>query len=94
MKGPLVSVLLLCLALPDGETAVVDGTVEGEILEEERGDGGFGYDPMFRPLGHRRTFAEMAADEKHVLSHRGQAVRGAAEVFLPLIRQWAEASAG
>jgi XTP/dITP diphosphohydrolase len=84
-------VCVLCLALPDGETAVVEGSCEGDVLEEERGTSGFGYDPMFRPTGHARTFAEMAADEKNALSHRGRALAAAPAAFLPLLRRWAEA---
>ncbi len=61
---------------PDGREVVVRGVVEGVIADRPRGDGGFGYDPIFVPdEGDGRTFAEMAADEKHALSHRGRAVR-------------------
>jgi len=50
-------------------------TVEGKILEEERGDGGFGYDPLFLPDGSCITAAEMSPDRKHSISHRGKAMR-------------------
>ncbi len=61
---------------PDGREEVVRGTVEGLIAERPRGSGGFGYDPIFEPIeGDGRTFAEMTADEKHALSHRGRAFR-------------------
>jgi len=54
----------------------VRGEVEGVIGAQPRGDGGFGYDPLFVPLeGDGRTFAEMAAEEKHAISHRGRAFR-------------------
>lgn len=64
------------VAWPDGGARVVRGTVEGRIAEEPRGSGGFGYDPIFVPdEGDGRTFAEMSAEEKHGMSHRGRAVR-------------------
>lgn len=64
------------VAWPDGRDAVVRGVVEGHIADEARGSGGFGYDPIFAPdEGDGRTFAEMTADEKHALSHRGRAFR-------------------
>jgi XTP/dITP diphosphohydrolase len=54
----------------------VRGEVEGVIGAKPRGDGGFGYDPLFVPLeGDGRTFAEMAPEEKHAISHRGRAFR-------------------
>ena len=51
------------------------GVVEGVIVEEPRGSGGFGYDPIFRPLGSDKTFAEMSLEEKNRWSHRGRAFR-------------------
>ena len=63
------------LALPDGHHEVVEGAVEGRLLTGPRGNGGFGYDPIFLPDGHDRTTAEMSADEKHAISHRGTAFR-------------------
>lgn len=50
-----------------------EGTVEGEILTAPEGDGGFGYDPVFRPVGHDVSFALMSADAKNAISHRGRA---------------------
>lgn len=50
------------------------GTVEGNIILEPRGENGFGYDPVFVPAGETRTTAEMSADEKDALSHRGRAI--------------------
>jgi XTP/dITP diphosphohydrolase len=52
-----------------------EGEVTGEILQAPTGDGGFGYDPVFRPLGHDCSFAEMPAEEKNRISHRGRAFR-------------------
>ncbi len=54
--------------------AAVEGTVEGEITEIERGDKGFGYDPLFVPRGSDRTFAELSREEKNAISHRAEAV--------------------
>lgn len=62
----------------DGEH-IFEGVVEGRIAREERGADGFGYDPLFVPDGCDRTFAEMPADEKNAVSHRGRAVRRLAE---------------
>ncbi len=62
----------------DGSEVFATGTVEGRIAEQARGEGGFGYDPLFVPVeGDGRTFAEMG-DEKHALSHRGRAFRALA----------------
>jgi XTP/dITP diphosphohydrolase len=66
----------LCCAFPDGSAPIrAVGAVEGEILLNPRGENGFGYDPLFwyDPLG--KTLAEMTADEKNAISHRGAAVR-------------------
>ncbi len=61
---------------PDGREVMAEGTVEGHIVFEPRGTAGFGYDSVFVPAeGDGRTFAEMASDEKHAISHRGRALR-------------------
>jgi XTP/dITP diphosphohydrolase len=73
------------VALPSGEERVVEGRVEGRITREPRGGGGFGYDPIFVPDGDRRTTAEMSADEKHAISHRGHAFRALAPVIRELL---------
>lgn len=65
----------LVLAWPDGYEAVFEGKVEGHLVWPLRGSLGHGYDPMFQPLGHMRTFAEMEAHEKNALSHRADAFR-------------------
>lgn len=65
----------LALVLPSGEEHVVEGTCEGRIAPGPRGAGGFGYDPIFVPAGDGRTFAEISAAEKDVVSHRGKAAR-------------------
>ena len=59
----------------DPDPLIGEGTWEGRILDERRGDGGFGYDPSFVPEGESRTVAEMSPEEKHRHSHRGQAFR-------------------
>ncbi|WP_299728376.1 non-canonical purine NTP pyrophosphatase [uncultured Tateyamaria sp.] len=60
----------LVLAWPDGHDEVFAGTVDGTLVWPVRGALGHGYDPMFQPVGHSRTFAEMPADEKNAISHR------------------------
>jgi len=64
------------IALTEGGTCrFFEGVVEGAITEAPRGEGGFGYDPVFRPSGYDRTFAEFSTDEKNRISHRGKAFR-------------------
>jgi XTP/dITP diphosphohydrolase len=78
-KGRFVAVI--CLASPDGEAEYFRGEAEGTLVWPPRGDRGFGYDPVFVPDGHTRTFGEMTAEEKHgwkpgqmeALSHRARA---------------------
>jgi XTP/dITP diphosphohydrolase len=65
---------VIALVLPTGEWQEFNGVVEGRIMEEERGQAGFGYDPIFEPSGHHQTFAEMTPEQKNSLSHRGRAV--------------------
>jgi XTP/dITP diphosphohydrolase len=64
------------VAWPDGREVAAEGICPGRIAPTARGERGFGYDPVFVPdEGDGRTFAEMTADEKHALSHRGRAIR-------------------
>ncbi|AIY01018.1 hypothetical protein ART_1419 [Arthrobacter sp. PAMC 25486] len=64
------------LASPDGEVDIVEeGTLEGTLLHEPRGDGGFGYDPILLPAGMDRSCAELSSAEKNAISHRGNAFR-------------------
>jgi XTP/dITP diphosphohydrolase len=65
----------------DGREYLFEGAVEGHIIEEYRGGEGFGYDPVFVPEGSGQTFAEMSADQKNSISHRGRAVEKLA-IFL------------
>ena len=59
----------------EGEEVIVTGTCEGRIATVLAGKGGFGYDPLFIPEGHSRTFAQMTLREKNAISHRGEALR-------------------
>lgn len=65
----------LALVWPEGREIVVEGRVEGQIVWPPRGDKGFGYDPIFEPVGRILTFAEMEAEAKHAISHRADAFR-------------------
>ena len=66
---------------PDGAELAAEGCVEGRIARKPRGSGGFGYDAVFVPDGGGRTFAEMGADDKHAVSHRGRALRALARLL-------------
>lgn len=68
-------VCALALAWPDGHTESTEGRVHGQIVWPPRGEGGFGYDPIFLPDGHEITFGEMAPAEKEAISHRANAFR-------------------
>ncbi len=59
----------------NGQAEFFEGIAEGTIATQQAGVGGFGYDPVFIPAGHTKSFAEMSADEKNLISHRGKAVR-------------------
>ncbi len=72
---------VLVLLWPDGHEEVFEGQVEGRIVWPMRGATGHGYDPIFQPDGHERTFGEMSAGEKNVLSHRAAALRQMAACF-------------
>jgi XTP/dITP diphosphohydrolase len=74
----------LCVAWPDGHLEEFEGTVEGTLVSPPRGAAGFGYDPMFLPGGHDRTFGEMTGDEKHGLPPKGQGLSHRARAFLKL----------
>ena len=64
----------VALAWPDGRKVEVEGRVDGLLVWPPRGQGGFGYDPMFLPEGWDRTFGEMSGEEKHSVSHRARAM--------------------
>ena len=63
----------LAVAWPDGPCVVVEGRIDGDLVFPPRGDGGHGYDPIFRPEGSDKTFAEMEDAEKDAISHRARA---------------------
>ena len=68
----------------DGVERQVEGIVEGKIATSESGAEGFGYDPLFVPEGYDRTFAEMSAEEKNAISHRGRAVKNLEALLLDI----------
>jgi XTP/dITP diphosphohydrolase len=73
------------VVLPDGTERAVEGSVDGSIIRETRGDGGFGYDPIFVPTGYALTFAQIPAAEKDAMSHRGRALQQLAPVLRDLL---------
>lgn len=83
-------VAVICLCFPDGEAEYYRGEAEGSLVWPPRGTSGFGYDPVFLPQGHVRTFGEMTAEEKHgwkpgmgtALSHRAKAFQKFAQARL------------
>ncbi len=68
------------------ESHLFEGVVRGSIIEERRGEGGFGYDPIFVPEGYDLTFAELGSDIKNQISHRAKAVKQLAEFLLTIKR--------
>ena len=74
-------VCAMALVRPDGTEEVLRRTMEGVVIDAPRGTNGFGYDPIFVTDGHSVTNAELSADDKDAVSHRGQAVRA----MLPLL---------
>ena len=81
-------VSVFACAFPDGSAPIVaEGRAPGVILEEQRGEGGFGYDPLFYVPLMGKTFAELSAEEKNAISHRGMAVRAFAKLFAKRIKE-------
>lgn len=75
------------IAFVDGEQErTFEGLCRGSISRDYRGEGGFGYDPVFIPDGYRNSFAEMSKDEKNAVSHRGKAVRKAVDFLIEFCR--------
>ncbi len=66
-------------------TLFAEGEADGTILPQMRGEGGFGYDPLFVPAGQERTFAEMSPEEKNRISHRARALAGLRDVLSPYL---------
>jgi XTP/dITP diphosphohydrolase len=73
---------VVALVSPEGKIDLAEGTCSGEIITDERGTGGFGYDPIFLVLGTDRTMAELSMEEKNQLSHRARAI----EVLMPILK--------
>jgi XTP/dITP diphosphohydrolase len=73
----------VAVVLPTGEMQLTSGQCDGEIIPEERGSNGFGYDPIFFIPGIGRTMAELEMDEKNRLSHRALAIQNA----IPILKQ-------
>jgi len=76
----------LCVAWPDGHVEEFEARVDGTLVWPPRGTAGFGYDPMFLPDGHARTFGEMTAEEKHGLPPRGLGLSHRARAFVLLAK--------
>jgi len=74
----------LCVAWPDGNVEEFEARVAGTLVWPPRGNQGFGYDPMFLPDGHSRTFGEMSSEEKHGLPPRGKGLSHRARAFVKL----------
>ena len=71
--GRFVSVISMCF--PNGKEIVVRGECEGHIMFEASGENGFGYDPLFRPLGYEVSFGDIPSEEKNKISHRANALK-------------------
>lgn len=71
----------VALVTPGGVERIVEGRMTGRIIDRPRGEGGFGYDPIFVPDGGTRTSAELSPQEKDAVSHRGKALRALAEIL-------------
>ena len=88
VKNPTKNCFFVCslsLAWPDGYDVTVSGKVDGTFSWPPKGEKGFGYDPIFRPLGHNLTFAEMEPNFKHSISHRSFAFKKLIELCFPTI---------
>jgi len=75
----------ICLSLKAKKHVFFKGIVKGTIIQNIKGSGGFGYDPIFVPLGYKKTFAEMTVEEKNVISHRSIAIKKLKKYLLTLI---------
>ena len=76
----------MAIATPQDELYLVDGECPGEVIPEERGTNGFGYDPIFWMPELQRTMAELSDEEKNKVSHRARAVAKARPLLTKLIR--------
>lgn len=89
LKKPTNKCFFICslsLAWPDGYNVTVSGKVDGVFTWPPRGKKGFGYDPIFKPLGHNMTFAEMEPDFKHGISHRSFAFKKLIDLCFPTLK--------
>lgn len=82
----------IALVIPEGQQVeageyVRHGEMPGRVIDQLRGDNGFGYDPMFVPAGSELTYAELTAEDKDAISHRGKAVRAMVEVMIGLLAE-------
>ncbi len=77
-------VCVIAIGDKNGKVVTVEGRCEGRIDVAPKGSAGFGYDPLFIPTGHQISFAQLSSQEKHKISHRGQALNQA----IPLIKQF------
>lgn len=68
-------VSVITMVFPDGKSIVARGTVEGHLADEPKGEGGFGYDPLFIPEGYDKTMGEISSEEKNRISHRANALK-------------------
>lgn len=80
-------VSVITMIYPDGSLLVARGECPGRIGREIRGEGGFGYDPLFFPEGSDKTFAEMTADEKNAISHRAKSLEKLEELIIDKRRE-------
>ena len=80
-KAQFKTVIALIL---DGKEYFFEGAIKGDILKEKTGNDGFGYDPIFRPIGYKESFAEMSIAQKNEISHRGLAVKKLVEFLAGL----------
>lgn len=78
----------VCAVWPDGRVIEAEGVCEGIIAHEPKGNGGFGYDPVFTVDGV--SFAEMSAEQKDAMSHRGRAIKAFAEKLGTAMKEWGE----
>ncbi|WP_333870179.1 XTP/dITP diphosphatase [Desulforamulus putei] len=72
---------VIAIAEPGGRVHTAEGTCEGIILRELKGEGGFGYDPLFYVPAYKQTFAELNLEQKNSISHRGKALQRAVEIL-------------
>ena len=82
LPGLLAATLMVAVAVPGGEIHLFEGEVEGEIINEERGDHGFGYDRLFDIPAANKTLAELDLEEKNNFSHRAAAIKKALPYLL------------